>query len=111
MTTQEAAAVSQHRPGRAVRRRRLFPLARGPRLGPQPASEARVAKLQAYVKFFWEETRTIEIVVEEVAAELGGEAPLRPLLRELLEHSKAGLTCLNRLLEALGRRRRAPGAG
>ena len=33
--------------------------------------------------------------------DLGGEDPLRPLLRELLECSKAGLIYLNRFLEAL----------
>ena len=33
------------------------------------------------------------------AAELGGEDPLRPLFRELLERSKAGLTYGNRFLE------------
>ena len=57
--------------------------------------------MAACVKFFWEEIRAIEIVAEEVAAELGGEDPLRPLLRELLEHSKAGFTYINRFLEAL----------
>ena len=36
------------------------------------------------------------------AAELGGEDPLRPLFRELLERSKAGLTYVNRFLEAVG---------
>ena len=36
------------------------------------------------------------------AAELGGEDPLRPLFRELLERSKAGLTYGNRFLEAVG---------
>ena len=42
--------------------------------------DARVAELQAYVQFFWGEMRAIEIVVDEVAAELGGEDPLRPLI-------------------------------
>ena len=35
-------------------------------------------------------------------AELGGEDPLKPLFRELLERSKAGLTYGNRFLEAVG---------
>ena len=64
--------------------------------------EARVAELQAYVQFFWEDMRAIEIVVEEVAAELGGEDPLKPLFREMLEHSKTGLTYHNQYLEAQG---------
>ena len=63
--------------------------------------DARVAELQAYVKFFWEEMRAIELVVEEVAAELGGEDPLRSTFRELLESSKADLTYLNQLLGTL----------
>ncbi len=41
----------------------------------------------------------IEVVVEEVAAELGGEDPLKPLSCELLERSKADLTYLNQFLE------------
>ena len=43
--------------------------------------------------------RTIGIVVEEVAAKFGGEDPLRPLLRELLERSKAELTKLRAWVE------------
>ena len=54
------------------------------------------------MQFFWGDMRAIELVVEEVAAELGGEDPLKPLFRELLEHSKAGLTYHNQFLEALG---------
>ena len=68
----------------------------------QAMIKARVAELQTYVQFFWEDMRAIEIVVEEVAAELGGEDPLKPLFREMLEHSKAGLTYLNGILEAVG---------
>ncbi len=68
----------------------------------QAMIDARVAELQAYVQFFWKDMRAIELVVEEVAAELGGEDPLRPLFRELLEHSKTGLTYHNQFLEALG---------
>ena len=40
--------------------------------------DARVAELQAYVKFFWEEMRAIELVVEEVAAELGARTRCGP---------------------------------
>ena len=43
--------------------------------------------------------RTIGIVVEEVAAKFGGEDPLRPLLRELLERSEAELTKLRAWVE------------
>ena len=35
-------------------------------------------------------------------SELSGEDPLKPLFRELLEPSKAGLTNVNRFLEAVG---------
>ena len=68
----------------------------------QAMIDARAVEMATYVQFFWGEVRAIELVVEEVAAELGGEDPLKPLFRELLEHSKAGLTYHNQFLEALG---------
>ena len=61
--------------------------------------EAQGAEMGACVKFFWEEIRAIEVVVEEVAAELGGEDPLKPIFQERLERSKADLTYLNQFLE------------
>ncbi len=68
----------------------------------QAMIKARAVEMAAYVQFFWGEMRAIEIVVEEVAAELGGEDPLKPLFREMLVYSKAGLTYLNQILEAVG---------
>ena len=68
----------------------------------QAMIKARAVEMATYVQFFWGEMRAIEIVVEEVAAELGGEDPLKPLFREMLERSKAGLTYFNQILEALG---------
>ena len=53
----------------------------------------------------WSKKRSLfqaMLVDGQDAAELGGEDPLRPLFRELLEHSKAGLTYVNWFLEAVG---------
>ncbi len=61
--------------------------------------EGHIAALQAGIQMRWEDVRAIEIVIYEIAAEFGGEDPLRPLIREVLDKAKAGLTFLNRLLE------------
>ena len=63
--------------------------------------EARVAEVQAGVQLLWEDARAIEIVIDEIAAEFGGVDPLRPLFRELLDKTKAGLTNLNGVLEVM----------
>ena len=68
----------------------------------QAMIDARAVEMATYVQFFWGEVRAIELVVEEVAAELGGEDPLKPLFREMLVYSKAGLTYLNQILEGVG---------
>ncbi len=63
--------------------------------------EGLVTELQAHVQVFWEDARAIEIVLDEVAAEFGGEDPLRARFRELLDKMKAGLTHLNGVLEVM----------
>ena len=58
-----------------------------------------IAALQAGLQMRWDDVRALEIVIEEIATEFGGEDPLRPLIRDALEKAKTGLTYLNRLLE------------
>lgn len=45
--------------------------------------------------------RSVDIVLEEVAAEFGGEDPLRPITRGILEETRHDLTNLHEVLNAL----------
>ncbi len=71
----------------------------GERVGLSEVIGEQTARIQAGMRMRWEDVRALEIVIDEIAAEFGGEDPLRPLIREALDKAKAGLTFLNRLLE------------
>ncbi len=71
----------------------------GERAGLSEVIGEQTARIQAGMQMRWEDVRAVEIVIDEIAAEFGGEDPLRPLIREALDKAKAGLPYLNGVLE------------
>ena len=63
--------------------------------------EQQVADRQACVKLCWEKVRTLEIVIGDIAAQFGGEDPLRPRMRALLVEAKAEVEHVNEVLAVM----------
>ena len=81
-------------PGRKARRRQT-----GSHRGEEIA-EAVGARLREGIRLRWQELRSIEVVLEEVAGEFDGEAPTRPWEREALDDGKKRLEELHRAAQA-----------
>jgi hypothetical protein len=59
-------------------------------------AEAVGTRLREGIRLRWQELRSIELVLEEVAAEFDGESPTRPWEREALDDGKTRLEELHR---------------
>jgi len=60
------------------------------------------AGIRLWLVSLWEELRSIDIVLEEVAKEFDGEDPLRPIMRGVVEKTRRRLTDLHEVLSAAG---------
>jgi hypothetical protein len=64
-------------------------------------SDAMEANVRAMLGIHWQDVRSIEIVLDEVALEFDGEDPLRPRMREILDKTKKKLGDLHELLSQM----------
>ncbi len=63
-------------------------------------SDRMEAGIRLWLVSLWEELRSIDIVLEEVAKEFDGEDPLRPIMRGVVEKTRKKLTDLHEVLTA-----------
>jgi hypothetical protein len=61
-------------------------------------AEQMTKGLRAQLVYLWEELRSIESVLDEVAQEFDGEDPLRPIMRDVLDTTRKKLTDLHAAL-------------
>lgn len=63
-------------------------------------AERMEAGIRLMLVSLWQELRAIDLVLDEVAGEFEGEDSLRPVMRGLVEKTRAKLTSLHELLSA-----------
>jgi hypothetical protein len=66
-------------------------------------------QLREGVPWCWREVRAVETVLEEVAEEFGGEDPLLPPVREVLNKTRRDLADLHLLLDFVDAEAELPG--
>jgi len=65
-------------------------------------TEALIGRLRDGIACQWQEIRSVEILVQEVADEFEGEDPMTPELRAVFEQAKTGLTDVAETLDRCG---------
>ena len=58
------------------------------------------AALRVWLISLWQELRSVDVVLDQVARELEGEDPMRPVMRSVLEKARERLLRLHELLSA-----------